>query len=389
MAKNVPTVMISSTYYDLRQVRKDLVSFIENDLGYDALASEFDSFPVDPDADTIENCRRRVEREADILVLIIGGRYGFIDKKRNQSVTNLEYLTARAKGIPIYAFVDKGVLPLLAVWEKNPKAKYAPTVTDTRVFEFIRQVRTMDSVWTYEFEHAQDIVNALRKQFAHTLNEGLKLMQRISVKKDDVPADISSKALKIVLEEPPFWEHYLFGQVLVDETQKYASLREDHRFKLMFSIGENITKNDVLDWILSRNEELRRLVSTSSEMLKLRLPEALNPEGVPANSKQIVWVAKKLIEVYFHALNWSQRVRHVHTTASLRPIFVEMTNFPDDLIVKLETFGPRLLSELDSIQLLPKGVPKVISITLTPEINAGPHFNDLMEECYMRSLRED
>ena len=74
-----PSVMVSSTFYDLRQIRSDLRQFIKDDLGYSALLSEFPSFPVDPDKDTIENCRKRVEANTDILVLVIGGRYGSID----------------------------------------------------------------------------------------------------------------------------------------------------------------------------------------------------------------------------------------------------------------------------------------------------------------------
>src|SRR5262245_56972119 len=116
---SVPNVMISSTFFDLKQVRTDLASFIRDDLGYRPLMSEWPSFPIDPDVDTIENCRRRVELEADILVLLIGGRYGQIDSKASKSVTNIEYLAARAKGIPIYAFVEKRILPLLSIWREN------------------------------------------------------------------------------------------------------------------------------------------------------------------------------------------------------------------------------------------------------------------------------
>jgi hypothetical protein len=42
----------------------------------------------------------KVERNADVLVLVIGGRYGFVDEAGSKSVSNLEYLVARAKGYP-------------------------------------------------------------------------------------------------------------------------------------------------------------------------------------------------------------------------------------------------------------------------------------------------
>jgi hypothetical protein len=53
MGKHAPTVLVSSTFYDLRQVREDLRCFIEDQLGYRPLLSEHPSFPIDPDVDTI------------------------------------------------------------------------------------------------------------------------------------------------------------------------------------------------------------------------------------------------------------------------------------------------------------------------------------------------
>ncbi|MBK0039460.1 MULTISPECIES: DUF4062 domain-containing protein, partial [unclassified Enterococcus] len=39
-----PTVFISSTCYDLKQIRSDLKKVIENDLGFEVLLSEYSSF---------------------------------------------------------------------------------------------------------------------------------------------------------------------------------------------------------------------------------------------------------------------------------------------------------------------------------------------------------
>src|SRR5690349_3760353 len=125
-----PQVMISSTFFDLKQVRADLARFLSAEMGCTPLASEWPSFPIDPDADTIENCRRRVEQQADILVLVLGGRYGSVDSRSAKSVTNLEYLAARAKGIPIYAFVDRRVLTLLPVWRDNKNIDFSGAVDD-------------------------------------------------------------------------------------------------------------------------------------------------------------------------------------------------------------------------------------------------------------------
>jgi hypothetical protein len=105
---NKPIIMISSTFYDLKQVRNELHQFIEG-MGYESLLSENSTFPIDTDLSTLENCKKKVEVYADILILIIGGRYGYIDKKSGKSITNLEYIEARNKEIPIYVFIEKNV----------------------------------------------------------------------------------------------------------------------------------------------------------------------------------------------------------------------------------------------------------------------------------------
>lgn len=43
-----PALFVSSTCYDLKQVRSDIRQFLE-DLGLEPLLSEFDSFPINPD----------------------------------------------------------------------------------------------------------------------------------------------------------------------------------------------------------------------------------------------------------------------------------------------------------------------------------------------------
>jgi hypothetical protein len=91
MTLAAPTVMVSSTFYDLQQIRKDLADFLLKDLGFNPLLSEMNSFPIDPDADTIENCRRRVQKNADILILVIGGRYGYVDLESSRSVTQYKF----------------------------------------------------------------------------------------------------------------------------------------------------------------------------------------------------------------------------------------------------------------------------------------------------------
>jgi Domain of unknown function (DUF4062) len=199
---NAPAVMVSSTFYDLHQMRADLLDFLQDEMGYRPLLSEYPSFPIDPDADTIENCRRRVEEDADILVLVIGGRYGYVDSTSDKSVTNLEYLAARAKGIPIYVFVDRDVTAIPPVWRSNPDSDFSAAVDDARLFEFVEQVRSKDRVWSQEFGRAQNIIAALRVQFAHLMSQGLQWRMRLRGQPLHHLRGLHGEALRLALEQP-------------------------------------------------------------------------------------------------------------------------------------------------------------------------------------------
>ena len=43
-----PTVFVSSTCLDLKQIREDIKEFLDSNYGFDTILSEFESFPIDP-----------------------------------------------------------------------------------------------------------------------------------------------------------------------------------------------------------------------------------------------------------------------------------------------------------------------------------------------------
>jgi hypothetical protein len=59
-----PSVFVSSTCYNLNQVRADLKHFLD-DLGLDPVLSEAPAFPVNPQTSPVENCLRAVKERSD------------------------------------------------------------------------------------------------------------------------------------------------------------------------------------------------------------------------------------------------------------------------------------------------------------------------------------
>jgi hypothetical protein len=237
-----PSIFVSSTCYDLSQERKDLKSFFES-LGMVPILSEFPSFPVDPNLDTIGNCLTCVKEKADIFVLVVGGRYGS-ETENGKSVTNLEYLAAKAKGIPRYVFVKRPIRTAHSDWQKNRSGDFSEIVDSSKLFEFLETLSDPKENWVYTFDSAQDIIRTLRTQLAYLFMNALTI--RAKVLRYGLPEallqDLSGAALSLAVEKPSAWEYRLFGQVLCDEISRMANIKKDLNYGL--ALGKSVWLGD-------------------------------------------------------------------------------------------------------------------------------------------------
>ena len=352
-----PCVMVSSTFYDLRQIRDDLRQFIEG-LGYQPLLSEHPSFPIDPDATTIENCRRRVEQDADVLVLVIGGRYGSIDATPNTSVTNLEYTSARHKRIPIYAFIDPQVLAVLPLWKRNQTGDFSGEVDSPRLFEFIEHVRTIDAVWMNEFRSARDITDALRTQFAFQQQTGLRLQRHtLGLADQDWFNTLHGEALRVALDRPPYWEHLLFATALMDGVARHRRLARTHALKIPIGFGEDV--QNPLPWFYTRLSDAQRLVGTLNNLITGALQEAVGSAGTPGDTGAIVFVADTISDLYRDAILWGLRLRTANVEEQFQLLATAIGDLMDDVIQQVGEYGPKVLAQIEAARAAPKtGVPR-------------------------------
>ncbi|HBG77429.1 MAG TPA: hypothetical protein DDW84_01075 [Phycisphaerales bacterium] len=169
----IPRVFISSTCYDLSEVRDTLVTFI-NSFGFEAALSERGDIFYHPDLHTHECCIREITN-CHLLVLIIGGRFGgTYNADTNKSIVNAEYEAARQLNIPVFTFVKKNVLNDHAVYERNKSNKadiVYPSIEKNEyakhIFEFINQVRRSPvNNGLFDFQFSRDIEELLKKQWA-------------------------------------------------------------------------------------------------------------------------------------------------------------------------------------------------------------------------------
>lgn len=335
-----PAVFVSSTCYDLKQIRQNIRDFIEDDLGYEAVLSEYDSFPTDPDMDTVNNCLRVVEERANIMVLIVGGRYGYITGHGEKSITNLEYLRAKLKGIPVFVFVDQSILNILPIWEKNSTADFSGIVDSPKIFEFVDTLRNKDSNWIYEFSSGKDIVNCLRKQMSYLVNDCLCLRQHFHQEK--VSAKVlkySGRVFELAVEKPDGWEYLLFAATLKENLNKLDDLRYDLKYGITFKNAILLNEpNEIIDFVRMKCGELGKRTNLLNGILNDALKEALGEPGIPGNAEYIIYIAEKLIDVYKSVHEWSLEFRRVIVPDEFQSLLSCASQFGQPVIEDIESF---------------------------------------------------
>jgi len=279
--------------------------FLES-MGLDPILSETPAFPVSPQTSPVENCIKAVKERADIFVLIVGARYGS-QNESGKSVTNLEYLEAKAKGLPIYVFVLKQILNVLPFWKKNPQANYEGTVDTPKLFEFVETLRNSKDHWVFDFEEAQHIMDTLRRQLAYLFMDGLILREKLKdLKLSPVLAELTGKSLKVLWEKPIGWEFRLFTSVLADELNADQKLKWDLSYGLkMGRIHDLGELPQMMQWVQQKLKDIQGLVYSVDRLMNKAFQEAMKEQGVSGDPEHIVYVARKIAQIRREVLVWT------------------------------------------------------------------------------------
>lgn len=191
-------IFVSSTCYDMHAIRAQLRTMLTG-LGYEPVMSDQADVIYDPRIHTHTSCLREVEN-CDAVVVVIGSRFGgstipkalelvdmdrlsdlsradrFGEGKTKISITQAEVINAIQTGIPIFAFVDSGVMRDHLTYEKNKNKPIIGQIefssidksdTAAYIFEFINFLRLRnENNSIFEFSRFEDIESQLKKQWA-------------------------------------------------------------------------------------------------------------------------------------------------------------------------------------------------------------------------------
>jgi hypothetical protein len=165
MAK--PRVFISSTFFDLRSLRDDLDRFVKSQ-GFDPVRHERGHIPYGSEDRPEQYAYREIDT-CDMLVCVIGGRYGTVSASGNYSITQRELKTAQEKGKQVYIFVEDSVLNEYRYFQANrsvPGVKF-PAVESVKVHEFLEEIHGLaKGNPIFSFSVGGDITSILQEQWA-------------------------------------------------------------------------------------------------------------------------------------------------------------------------------------------------------------------------------
>jgi len=253
MAK--PRIFISSTCFDLNDVRSELTSFLGG-YGFEVLNSQLKNFGVTPQKHSHTACLEQVNN-ADYCIVIIGRRRGGTYIASEKSITNEEYNLAVKKGIPIIIFVDRQVEAAIPLYKKNPTADFSSVVDDKRIFHFVDYIRSSsEDNWIHKYSNINDIKDILTAQFAYylllfsqTLSKGAskeKNVESSELASVRFPSNIEALKRKKLDQD--------------DETGLRNGLRQLHKViqSILASSGKNDNKMEKLKaiWVIAKFGEL-------------------------------------------------------------------------------------------------------------------------------------
>lgn len=177
MAK--PRIFISSTFFDLKQIRSDLDLFIDT-MGYESIRNEEGDIPYGKEDALEEYCYKEI-KSVDIVISIIGGRFGSESKRNSSSISQIELRTAHKENKQVYIFIEKNVLGEFETYliNKDKEINYR-YVDDVRIYSFIEEIKSLNNNNNIKgFETAGEITKYLKDQLGGLFQRFLQEQTRV------------------------------------------------------------------------------------------------------------------------------------------------------------------------------------------------------------------
>lgn len=285
-----PRIFISSTFFDLRQVRADLDRFVK-ELGYDTVRNEVGGIPYGKDQKLEEYCYKEIS-EIDILVGIVGGRFGSEAERGNYSITQVEIKTAIDQNKQVYIFIEKNVLAEYQTYlinKENETTKYR-FVEDKKIYKFIEEIYALPkNNIIHPFETALDITFFLREQWAglfrDLLHQQTKKLEYDSISQKVNELNEVSSTLQTYLEnvlKSVSKEKDITEELILHEKKRLENFQSKQRLKELDYLehlirSHDLTIDDIVYGLKSSNT-LTELMAELNNRSKKHIENENHPE---------------------------------------------------------------------------------------------------------------
>lgn len=343
-------IFVSSTCYDLNQIRKDLNEAIIS-LGHTPIMCENTDFSVNPHSTNTENCLKNVE-EADVFVLVIGNRYGYQDANTGKSITNSEFLKAVEKSIPIYTFTLKQMVYVFDVWKANPDANFSSIVDSNKIFEFIDDVRYKSGRWNFTFENAQDIIVTLKDQLSSLFKESLAYQRKSSsCKYAHLQPLVKKETYDLLVNTPDSYEPLFLLNCMEEAVRSHTNLRNDYEHAIFATSNKTVTQLD--DFFAYANLTLGRMqitIESINNLFTKAFPKYYGEPGCPSDIDGLFYIANTYGKLYASLLEMAIECRSMIADNKYKSTLTALSNLPDDAIHQMTEFPQKAIKELEDNQ---------------------------------------
>jgi hypothetical protein len=365
-------VFVSSTFFDLAQVREDLSAVI-TELGHVPVMSELSSFAVIPSLNTIENCKRNVRDNTDLFILIVGGRRGAVDAASAKSITAVEYDTAVQSGLDIFIFISDSVLALLPVWEKNPSADFSHAVDSTEIFKFVKQIREAQR-WTFSFKYASEINKILKIQFSVFLK--FLLEKKRGGRLDLFPEfkTESGTAKQLLFERPALWEYMLTEELLRPRVNKLKADLADLERGFILRSHRTVQGPEFMRWIQAKWPEMQAATNLAVCAYREELTEAFGPPGQSGDPLRILGAVNRIGAGCAALIEWEADVLCIHPPEGLEPVRAAMLGSTREILDEIASFPDQLAELICRVRGHTGSEPLALTIELKFKFSRSEQF---------------
>jgi hypothetical protein len=160
-----PRVFISSTYFDFKTIREDLDRFVDT-MGYEPIRHEQGHIAYGREEKPEEYAYREIEY-CDILVSVIGGRFGSNASESQYSITQQELRKAYEMGKQVYIFVDRTVHHEFDFYKLNKDNSLTVYSIDKRIHAFLEEIYALPrGNPIFPFSTGGEIISMLKEQWS-------------------------------------------------------------------------------------------------------------------------------------------------------------------------------------------------------------------------------